>query len=90
MGHWNYTAGTVKPIYVVAAKAARVDLKLNGKVLGSIKASPMNSNQSLALPAGQEVADIVRWSARLEMARRQPHNAGFVHPCSLGRQVVGR
>ena len=60
MGHWNYAAGTVKPIYVVAAKAARVDLKLNGKVIGSIQSSPMNSNQSLALPAGVRAADIVR------------------------------
>jgi hypothetical protein len=44
----------------VAAKADRVDLKLNGKVLGSIKASPMNANQALALPAGAKAPEIVR------------------------------
>jgi hypothetical protein len=60
MGHWNYAAGTVKPVYVVAAKAARVELKLNGKVLGSIKASPFNFNQSLAQPASAKPVDALR------------------------------
>jgi beta-galactosidase len=60
MGHWNYAAGTVKPVYVVAADAARVELKLNGKVLGNIKASPFNFNQSLARPAGAKPVDALR------------------------------
>jgi len=59
IGHWNYAAGTVKPIYVVAAKVARVELKLNGKSLGSIKASPSSPNQALALPAGVSPAPSV-------------------------------
>jgi beta-galactosidase len=59
LGHWNYAAGTVKPVYVVAAQAARVELKLNGKTLGSIQATAFNSNQSLALPAGMKPAPIV-------------------------------
>ncbi len=33
MGHWNYPAGTVKPIYV-ASNSPRVELFLNGKSLG--------------------------------------------------------
>jgi hypothetical protein len=60
LGHWNYAAGTVKPVYVVAALAARVDLKLNGKVLGSIKAAPGNFNLSLAQPVGSKDVDGVR------------------------------
>ena len=52
LGHWNYAAGTVKPIYVVAAKAARVELKLNGKSLGIIKAYASNPDQARALPDG--------------------------------------
>jgi hypothetical protein len=59
LGHWNYAAGTVKPIYVVAAKAARVELKLNGRSLGSIKASAVNQNQALALPNGMNPAPSV-------------------------------
>jgi hypothetical protein len=60
MGHWNYPAGTVKPVYVVAASVARVELKLNDKFLGSIKASPFNFNQSLAQPAGAKPVDALR------------------------------
>jgi len=60
MGHWNHATGSVKPVYVVAALATRVDLKLNGKVIGSIKASPANYNQSLAQPTGAETTDFVR------------------------------
>jgi beta-galactosidase len=52
IGHWNYAAGTVKPVYVVAADVTRVELRLNGSVVGSIKASASNFNQSTALPAG--------------------------------------
>jgi beta-galactosidase len=59
LGHWNYAPGAIKPVYVVAAKATRVELKLNGKTLGSIKASSFNSNQSLALPAGTPAAPVV-------------------------------
>ena len=33
IGHWNYAAGTVKPVYVVSS-ASRVELKLNGRSLG--------------------------------------------------------
>ncbi len=33
LGHWNYTAGTVKPIYVIST-ADKVELKLNGRSLG--------------------------------------------------------
>jgi beta-galactosidase len=33
LGHWNYTPGTVKPIYVVST-ADKVELKLNGRSLG--------------------------------------------------------
>jgi beta-galactosidase len=33
IGHWNYVAGTVKPVTVVSS-ADRVDLYLNGKLLG--------------------------------------------------------
>ncbi len=33
MGHWNYPAGTVKPIYV-ASNSPRVELFLNGESLG--------------------------------------------------------
>jgi hypothetical protein len=33
IGHWNYAAGTVKPVYVVST-ASRVELKLNGRSLG--------------------------------------------------------
>lgn len=33
IGHWNYAAGTVKPVTVVSS-ADRVDLYLNGKLLG--------------------------------------------------------
>jgi hypothetical protein len=33
LGHWNYAAGTVKPVYVVST-ASRVELKLNGRSLG--------------------------------------------------------
>jgi hypothetical protein len=33
IGHWNYAAGTVKPIYVVST-ADKVELKLNGRSLG--------------------------------------------------------
>jgi hypothetical protein len=33
IGHWNYGAGTVKPVYVVSSES-RVELKLNGKSLG--------------------------------------------------------
>jgi len=60
MGHWNYAVGTVKPVYVVAADATRVELRLNGKMLGSIKASPFNFNQSLAQLAGVKPVDAVR------------------------------
>ena len=60
LGHWNYAAGTVKPVYVVAADSARVELRLNGKVLGSIEASPFNFNESLAQPAGAKPVDAVR------------------------------
>ena len=60
MGHWNHAPGTVRPVYVVAALAARVDLKLNGKVVGSIKASPVNFNQSLAQPTGAKTGDFLR------------------------------
>jgi beta-galactosidase len=56
LGHWNYAPGTTKPIYVVAALASRVELKLNGKSLGTINANPTNPNQSLALPAGTKPA----------------------------------
>jgi len=52
VGHWNYPTGIVKPIYVVAADVARVELRLNGKLLGSVKASASNPNGSRALPAG--------------------------------------
>lgn len=34
LGHWNYAAGTVKPVYVVSP-APRVELKLNGHSLGT-------------------------------------------------------
>lgn len=34
VGHWNYEAGTVKPVYVVSA-AERVELFLNGRSLGN-------------------------------------------------------
>ena len=60
MGHWNHAPGTVRPVYVVAALAARVDLKLNGKVVGSIKSSPVNFNQSLAQPTGAKTVDFLR------------------------------
>jgi len=33
IGHWNYSPGTVKPVYVVSS-ASRVELKLNGRSLG--------------------------------------------------------
>ena len=33
LGHWNYAAGVVKPVYVVSS-AERVELRLNGKSLG--------------------------------------------------------
>lgn len=33
IGHWNYTEGVTKPIYVVAT-AEKVELKVNGKSLG--------------------------------------------------------
>ena len=33
IGHWNYAAGTVKPVYVVST-ADKVELKLNGRSLG--------------------------------------------------------
>lgn len=59
LGHWNYAPGTIKPIYVVAAKATRVELKLNGRSLGSIKASIDNPNQALALPDGASPAPSV-------------------------------
>jgi beta-galactosidase len=52
MGHWNYPAGTVKPVYVVAAHVARVELKLNGHSLGSVVAQSTNFNASRALPEG--------------------------------------
>lgn len=38
IGHWNYAAGVVKPVTVVSS-AERVDLYLNGKLLGSGKQS---------------------------------------------------
>ena len=56
LGHWNYTAGTVKPVYVVAAMASRVELRLNGKSLGSISACATSPNQALALPTGTKPA----------------------------------
>jgi beta-galactosidase len=34
VGHWNYAAGTVKPVTVISS-AERVDLYLNGKKLGA-------------------------------------------------------
>jgi hypothetical protein len=34
LGHWNYAAGTVKPVYIVSS-APRVELKLNGHSLGT-------------------------------------------------------
>ncbi|KAF2177592.1 beta-galactosidase [Zopfia rhizophila CBS 207.26] len=34
IGHWNYASGTVKDVYVVST-ADKVELKLNGKILGS-------------------------------------------------------
>jgi hypothetical protein len=33
VGHWNYSPGIIKPVYVVA-DASKVELKLNGKSLG--------------------------------------------------------
>jgi beta-galactosidase len=60
LGHWNYAPGTVKPVYVVAAMAARVDLKLNGKILGSIKSSTANFNGARAQPAGTKPPEAVR------------------------------
>lgn len=59
LGHWNYAPGTVKPIFVVAAKAARVELRLNGRSLGSIKASADNADQAKALPNGVSPAPSV-------------------------------
>nr|WP_315249743.1 DUF4982 domain-containing protein [uncultured Duganella sp.] len=38
IGHWNYAPGVVKPVTVVSS-AERVDLYLNGKLLGSGKQS---------------------------------------------------
>lgn len=38
LGHWNYAAGMVKPVTVVSS-AERVELYLNGKLLGSGKQS---------------------------------------------------
>ena len=38
IGHWNYAAGTKKPVYVVSS-ADRVELFLNGRSLGSGKQS---------------------------------------------------
>jgi beta-galactosidase len=46
----------VKPIYVVAADVARVELRLNGRLLGSVEASASNPNGSRALPAGAKPA----------------------------------
>lgn len=34
VGHWNYNAGTVKPVYVVS-NGAKVDLLLNGRKIGT-------------------------------------------------------
>jgi len=52
LGHWNYAPGTVKPIYVVAAKVARVDLLVNGRLFGSARASASNPNPARALSVG--------------------------------------
>ena len=57
LGHWNYKAGTVKPVYVVAAKVARVDLVVNGKTVGSVKAMAGNPNGSRA---GMPAMDLLR------------------------------
>lgn len=38
IGHWNYPAGTVKPVYVASA-AERVELLLNGKPVGQAQQS---------------------------------------------------
>jgi hypothetical protein len=51
VGHWNYTEGLAKPVYVVAAKVARVDLLLNGRRVGSLKASQDNPNPAKAIPS---------------------------------------
>jgi beta-galactosidase len=60
LGHWNYPLHTVRPVYVVAAKAARVELKLNGRKIGSIQAASFNPHPSLALDAGTKAAPTVR------------------------------
>jgi hypothetical protein len=52
LGHWNYSPGTIKPIYVVAASVARVDVLVNGKLVGSAKATPTNPNGAMASPGG--------------------------------------
>ncbi|MFT7775062.1 glycoside hydrolase family 2 protein [Roseateles sp.] len=38
LGHWNYAAGTVKTVTVISS-AARVQLALNGKLVGTVEAS---------------------------------------------------
>ncbi len=54
LGHWNYGPGTVKPVFVVAAGVARVELRLNGKTVGTIDASRTNLNASRALPGSTQ------------------------------------
>lgn len=54
IGHWNYAAGVVKPVTVVSS-AERVDLYLNGKLLGSGKQSSrfLFSFESVAWQPGE-------------------------------------
>ena len=40
IGHWNYPAGTVKPVYVVST-ADEVELLLNGRSMGKGRRSPL-------------------------------------------------